>query len=680
MTQLLNCQAGELPGFSSIDPQAVVPAVRELIEACRNLRERLLAENRHYTWDNLIAPLEEQEERLDRMFSPVSHLNAVSNTPAIREAYEQSIELLTDYATETGQHQTLYQAYCQVLHNDSTLTDARRKALHDAIQGFEHAGVALDPEPREEFRTISSRLAQLTTTFENNVLDATMAWQYHTTDAGELAGLPDHVLQSAQDKAREKGLSGYVLGLDMPTVIAVLSYADNRALREKVYAAHGTKASDQGPHERCYDNSSNIETILSLRHRQARLLGFNNYAEVSIDEKMAPSVSEVYDFLYQLRDAARGQAKQEFQQLQAFAREQGFGEALKPWDVPYYTEKRKKALFDFSEEEIRPYFPLPRVLDGLFTVLKRLYGIEVAEVSDFDRYHDTVRLFNFYEQGGRLRGRIYMDLFAREHKRGGAWMDECRMRFRRQDGSVQTPIAYVNGNFTPPQEGEVATLTHSDVLTLFHETGHAMQHVLTLVDDLPVSGLRGVEWDAVEMPSQFMENFCWEKEGLQLISAHQQTGEPLPDTVIEKLTASRHFQAAMQMVRQLEFSLLDMELHQDYPLDIQKVIDEVRRHTAVMMPPAYHRFQNSFTHIFGGPYAAGYYSYKWAEVLSSDVFACFEESGTLLNREIGRRFCEQVLEKGGALPAAEAFANFRGREPSIEALLRHSGIRTPRSA
>ncbi len=664
----------DLPKFSQIDIDSAKTEVEKCIQYCRDLKEQLLKES-NYTWDNFIYPLEEAEDVLSKTFGPLGHLNAVKNTPQLREVYQYCVEKISEYSTQTAQDERMLKAYQTILQRDKSLDQAQIKAINDAIRSFKLSGVDLEGDKRQEFEQVVTKLAKLQSDFENNVLDATMAWHYHTLNEDELKGLSDSVKEQARLKAQTEEKDGFILGLDAPTYISVMQQADNRKLRETFYKAYVTRASSEADNK-SFDNAKIMQEIMRLRAQEARLLGFKNYAEVSLATKMATSVDEVMHFMHDLLQKAKPHAQKELQELIAFAKASGLDDEFKPWDSVYYSDKMKKARYDFTSEELRPYFPLNHVMKGLFSVLSSLYGVTAKKRDDWDRYHPQTDLYEFYDEEKQLRGAILVDFFARAHKRDGAWMDECRTRYKRLDHSVQTPVAYVTCNFMPANEGADALLTHNDVLTLFHEFGHALQHILTQVEHLPVSGINGVEWDAVELPSQFMENFCWCEEGLQLLSEHVETKESLPKELFQKLVASRQYQSGLAMLRQLEFALFDMQLHQSSVegLDIHQIIEDVRQSTALLEVPKFNRFENGFSHIFAGGYAAGYYSYKWAEVLSSDAFAEFEQGQSVLNKTIGQKFMQIILETGGSAPAAELFEKFKGQKPSVDALLRHNGI------
>ncbi len=668
----------EFPPFSRIRPEHVEPAVESIIQDNLDQIEKLLARGGPYTWNSLIRPLEDMDDRLDKAWSPVRHLNAVVNTEELRRAYNACLPKLSDYATDLGQNQALYRAHQSIADSAefARLDRAQQKIIRDALRDFRLAGVALPAEQKARFKAIEQRLSKLSSRFEENVLDATNAWTKSITDESQLQGLPETARAVARQAARARGLEGWLLTLEFPCYAAVMTFADDRALRREMYEAYVTRASDQGPHAGRWDNSEVMEEILKLRHEKARLLGYANFAELSLATKMAESPQKVLAFLQELAHRSKPVAEWDLAELQQYAADHHGIDRLQAWDLMYYSEKLRQHKFQLSQEEIKQYFPATRVVPGLFQVVERLYGLQIRELEGVDVWHPEVRCYEIRDAGGTLRGRFYLDLYARPRKRGGAWMDECVAR-RRLQGQVQVPVAFLTCNFTPPAGDDPALLTHDEVLTLFHEFGHGLHHLLTQVDYAGVAGIRGVEWDAVELPSQFMENFCWHRETLDLISGHYRSGEPLPDELFQKMLAAKNFQAGMLMVRQLEFALFDFRIHLEYDPEkggrIYQILDQVRDQVAVFRPPAFNRFAHSFSHIFGGGYAAGYYSYKWAEVLSADAFSRFEEEG-IFDPAVGRAFLEHILEVGGSRPALESFIAFRGREPRIDALLRHSGI------
>ncbi|MDI5891037.1 oligopeptidase A [Halomonas rhizosphaerae] len=670
----------ELPPFDAIRPEHVVPAIEALLAENRTAIEALVAgaDATAPSWDSLAAPLEALNDRLARAWSPVSHLNGTMNNPELREAYQACLGKLSDYSTWLGQHEGLFRAW-QALRDGpawQTLDEGQGRTVENALRDFRLAGVDLPAGKKRRYGEIKSRLSELSNTFSNQLLDATQAWHLDLADEARLAGLPESALASLRANAEAKGLAGYRITLDFPSFFPVMTYAEDRELRREVYTAFVTRASDQGPNAGEYDNAPVMEEILALRHELAELLGFSDYADYSLSTKMAESPDQVVTFLEDLAARAVPQAREEYAELAAYARDELGMEALAPWDVGFASEKLREARHAISDEQLRPYFPAPRVVDGLFRVVERLYGVTFAEDETAPRYHPDVRYFRILEQGAPIAG-FYLDLYAREGKRGGAWMDECRVR-RLEGDAVQLPVAYLTCNFTRPVGDTPALLTHDEVTTLFHEFGHGLHHMLTRQTVADISGINGVAWDAVELPSQFMENFCWEREGLDLIAGHVETGAPLPETLFERLLSAKNFQSAMGMVRQLEFSLFDFRLHRELAApsatDIQALLDAVRDVVAVVPRADFNRFQNGFGHIFAGGYAAGYYSYKWAEVLSADAWSAFEEAG-IFDPETGRRFRTEILERGGSRDAAELFRAFRGREPSVEPLLRHSGIR-----
>ena len=665
-----------LPPFSRIRPDHVEPAIRQLIERNRQAIDELLAANDDYSWDNLLRPVEALEDELSRAWSPVTHLNSVLNSDALREAYNRCLPLLSEYSTWINQHPGLYAAYKQIAESDGfgALDEAQRTTIEHALRDFRLAGVALPAEQKQRYGDLQRRLSENGSKFAENVLDATNAWSRQAT-ADELSGLPPTALANARQAAEQAGREDYLITLDFPSYHAVLTYCDNAALREGVYTAYCTRASETGPDAGRWDNASLLTGTLDLRRELASLLGFDSYAALSLETKMAESPAQVLEFLRELARQSLPQARADWQALADYARDKHGVASLEAWDVGYYSEKLRQSRYQVSQEDVRPWLPVDRALDGLFEVVRRLCGVEVRETEDFDTYHPDARLFELV-QDGLLLARFYLDLYARSGKRGGAWMGDCRVRRHTEDG-IQVPVAYLVCNFTPPAGERPALLSHSELTTLFHEFGHGLHHMLTRQSVAAVSGINGVAWDAVELPSQFLENWCWEREALAFISGHHETGEPLPGELLDRLLAARNFQSAMAMVRQLEFALFDMRLHAEWSggdsAAVQALLDEVRQEVAVVIPPAFNRFQNSFTHIFAGGYAAGYYSYKWAEVLSADAFSRFEEEG-IFNRETGAAFRNHILETGGARPAMDSFVAFRGREPVIEPLLRHSGI------
>ncbi|WP_323955064.1 oligopeptidase A [Aeromonas hydrophila] len=668
-----------LPPFSQIQPDQVQPAVTQAIADCKQKISDVLAQRDPHTWDSLIAPLEEVNDRLARIWSPVSHLNSVLNSEALRAAHDACLPLLSEFQTYVGQHEGLYQAYRELAESDDfpLLSGAQRKEIQNTLRDFRLSGIGLPAEAQQRYGEIQARLSELASRFSNNVLDATQGWNKLVTDKAELAGLPQSAQAAARQLAELKGKEGWLFTLDIPSYLPVMMYADNRALRAELYEAFTTRASDEGPNAGKWDNSAIMTELLALRRELAQLLGFGNYAELSLATKMADKPEQVVNFLTDLAAKSLPQGKAELEEIRAFAAEQhGQGE-LAAWDLAYYAEKLKQHKFSISDEQLRPYFPASKVVKGLFEVVKRVFGMKVRERLGIDTWHPDVRFYDIFDAEDELRGSFYLDLYAREHKQGGAWMDVCLGRRYRQDGSLQKPVAYLTCNFNGPVDGKPALFTHNEVVTLFHEFGHGIHHMLTRIDVAGVAGINGVAWDAVELPSQFLENWCWESEALAFISGHHETGEPLPADLLEKMLTARNFQAAMQMLRQLEFALFDFRLHQEFDPasadQIPALLDEVRSQVAVMTPPAFNRFQHSFSHIFAGGYAAGYYSYKWAEVLSADAFSRFEEEG-IFNPATGQSFLKNILEKGGSKEPMELFRAFRGREPQVDALLRHSGI------
>jgi oligopeptidase A len=656
----------------------IQPAIEHLISENRAAIAQLSGQKRP-DWDNLIKPLSLLNDHLDKTWSPVRHLNSVKSSPELRDAYNSCLPLLSEYSTEISQNRDLYRGYRSIADSAefAGFDPARQKAVTDALLHFRLGGVELDGKDAARYQQLQKDLSELQSSFENNLLDATQAWQYLTKDKAELQGLPEYALAMLSQFAEQKDLTGYRVTLDMPCYLAVITYADNRELRKSIYQAYVTRASGQGITDKIWDNAANMLAIVSKRQEKAKILGFDNYAAYSLETKMASSVEQVIEFLNDLAQRSRQAAIEEVDERQAYAESLGFVGELEAWDYGYYGEKLKQDRYQITDEDLKPYFSDSQVISGLFDIVTKLYGVRISTVEkDIDRWDDAVGFYQIDDHHGEAIGYFFLDLYARENKRGGAWMDECVNRYR-IDGTTQLPVAYLTCNLTPPLGDAPALFTHDEVITLFHEFGHGLHHMLTRVDVPDVAGINGVEWDAVELPSQFMENFCWEREALQMFARHYQTREPLPDALFERMMAARNFQSALQMLRQIEFSLFDIRLHQLADINsvaqIQTVLDDVRAEISVVKTPAINRFQNGFSHIFAGGYAAGYYSYKWAEVLSADAFAAFEEEG-IFNPETGQRFLRCVLERGGSRPAMESFCCFRGREPEIDALLKYSGI------
>jgi oligopeptidase A len=667
-----------LPPFARIRAEHIEPAILGILHDNRAALARLLEQSSAPTWHETLVPVELLNQRLAQAWSPASHLHAVADNEALRAAYNRCLAEITDYQTELAQNPALYAAYQGVAERAdfATLDAAARRSVEHALREFRLAGVHLPLEDRRVIRELRQQLSAAQARFEQNLLDATQAWTLDLSDASRLVGLPEGALSLARMRAQRAGIEGYRLTLDFPCYLAVMTYAEDRRLREEVYTAFVTRASDRGPHAGQFDNSGLMLEILRLRLDIARRTGFDTYAHYSLATKMAGSPQEVLDFLQRLAERGRTTAEAEYRALESFAREE-LGEApLESWDLAFFSERLRQRDFAVSQDALRPFFPLPRVLEGLFEVVRRLYGIRITQRTEVEVWHPDVAFYELHDEAGELRGMFYLDPYARTGKRGGAWMDECRVRHRTPSG-IESPVAYLTCNFTPPVEDAPALLTHTDVITLFHEFGHGLHHMLTRVDWPSVSGINGVAWDAVELPSQFMENWCWEPEALRLISGHFQTGAPIDEATFQRMLEARHFQAAMQLLRQVEFAWFDfaLHLHTEFsdPDIVQHTLDAVRERVAVVRPPAFNRFQHSFAHIFSGGYAAGYYSYKWAEVLSADAFSLFEERG-VFDRETAHRFLHHILEQGGSQDADILFREFRGRAPDITALLRQSGL------
>jgi oligopeptidase A len=686
MNALLNplLDFSDLPCFDAILPEHVSPAVATLLDQNRAVVAQLEAPLQPVTWDNFVEPLENATERLGRAWGIVGHLNAVVDTPELRAAYNENLPKVTEFWTALAQNLALFEKYkaLQAGAGYAALSPARKKIIENALRDFRLGGAELPEDKKSRFAEIQEHHAALTTRFSENVLDATNDYALFCDDLKQLAGLPQDVIQAAQAAADKDGKPGFKFTLHFPSYFPILQFADNRALRETIYRANATKASELGG-KPDWDNTQNIADILKLRDEEAKLLGYKNFAEVSLVPKMAQTPEQVIQFLQDLAQRARPFAENDLAELRTFAKAELGIDTLQAWDMAYASEKLREQRYAFSEQEVKQYFPEPTVVNGLFRLVQTLFAVEIKP-DTAAVWHKDVKFFRI-EKNGQLIGQFYLDLYARSGKRGGAWMDDARGR-RHATNGIQTPVAYLTCNFTEPAvvdgKAKPALFTHDDVITLFHEFGHGLHHMLTQVDELGVSGISGVEWDAVELPSQFMENFCWEWDVLEHMTAHADTGAPLPRTLFDKMTAAKNFQSGLQTLRQVEFSLFDMHLHFDHDpygsKTVQEVVREVRQQVAVVNPPEFNRFQHSFGHIFAGGYAAGYYSYKWAEVLSADAYSAFEEAGAAEDQirlaETGLKFRQEILAVGGSRPAIESFKAFRGREPKIDALLRHSGM------
>jgi len=664
-----------LPRFADFRVEHVTPAVDTLLEENRGLVEKLVRPAVPATWGAFVEPLEDANERLGRAWGQVGHLNAVMNSPELREVYNANLPKITQYYTELSQHAGLYGKF-KALRNSGefeTLTPAQTRIIENELRDFRLGGAELGPEEKTRFMAIRERLSQLSSRFSDNLLDATNAFAHYVADTSELSGIPQDVLEAAREAAQADGREGWKFTLHAPSYIPVLQYADSRPLRELMYREYVTRAAEFGKPE--WNNTPLIAEILKLRREMARLLGFSNYAEYSLTAKMADSPQQVLEFLNELATRAKPYAQRDLDELTAFARAELGLDRLETWDLAYASEKLRVARYAFSDQEVKQYFPETTVMPGMFRLVETLYGLTI-EPAEAPVWHSDVRFYAIRDRAGTLVGEFYVDLYARPSKRGGAWMDEAITRRRKAD-DVQVPVAYLNCNFSAPVAGKPALFTHDEVITLFHEFGHGLHHLLTRVDYLGVSGINGVEWDAVELPSQFMENFCWEWDVVEPMTRHVETGKRLPRSLFDKMLAAKNFQSGLQTVRQLEFALFDLHLHYDFdpdgPTTSLELLRRVRERVAVILPPEYNRFPNNFSHIFAGGYAAGYYSYKWAEVLSADAYSLFEEHG-VLDPETGKRFWNEILGVGGSRPAIESFVAFRGREPRIDALLRHSGM------
>lgn len=665
------------PGFTTLNLTQFPDQLELQLNKHLKTIDTLLETKQPWTWDNLIHPLETMDDETEKLWAPLSHMHAVVNTAELRDCYQACLPKLSAYESTVGHNHALYEAIKTIPLD--TLNETQQKIIHDMLRNFKLSGVSLPASDKTRLEAIHERLAKYTNQFENNILDVENQYEYLVTDESRLQGIPHHTKSTARESAQEKGQEGWCLTLAYPCFQGVLTYAEDRTLRETLYHAYVTRASDIGPHDKQFDNTKVMEEILSHRLEEAQLIGFDHYADYSLATKMAQHSQQVLDFLFNLNQRAQHQAQAEYQALQTYAHEHCGLDTLEPWDIAYVSQKMKQALFSLTDETLRPYFPLPHVMDGLLYILKALYGVSFEKVLDetLDVWHPDVVCYQIIDEQNNPRGYLYMDLFARPNKRGGAWMDSLQSRRQLDDGTIQLPIATLTCNFARAGANKAPTLSHDEVVTLFHEFGHCLHHLLTTVDYVSASGIHGVEWDAVELPSQFFENWCWAEESLKKLSAHEDTGAPMPHQLFEQLLLSKHFLSAMGLVRQVEFSLFDFKLHQSYqsntPDFVANLLAEVRKLTSVVPIASYNRFQHGFSHIFAGGYAAGYYSYLWAEVLSCDAFARFEEEG-LFNPKVGRDFLHCILEVGSSRLAEESFQCFRGRKPVIDALLKDRGI------
>ena len=667
-----------LPDFKSFDPAHLNAKVDELLEKCRVKIQDVL-KNDSYTWDSLVQALEDLDVEISAVWGIAGHLHSVMNSDELREAYNEAQPKITEFYTELGQNHELYEAL-ETLTNSvayAGFSAEQQRVVENTLRSLKLSGVSLEGEAKERFAAISQELSELSTKFANNVMDATQSYFLHVEDEAKLKGVPESALSAAAGEAKNRELEGWVFTLDFPSFQPLLTYGENRELRETIYQAYSTRASDCGPDAGKFDNADLITKILELRCEQAKLLDFDNFCEKSVFTKMAESPEEVMSFIQQLIDKSSAQATKEVEALKAYAKAEGLESEMQVWDSGFYAEKQREDLYNINQEELRAYFPMNTVLKGMFDIVKKLYNIDISEIeAGVDVWHEDVKFYEVSRDGELIAG-FYLDPYARPNKRGGAWMNDALSRHRNAEGELQLPVCYLVCNFTPPAEDKPGLLKHGEVTTLFHEFGHGLHHMLTKVEIAGIAGVNGVEWDAVELPSQIMENWCWDKEALKLISGHTETGEVLPSEKIDQLLAAKNYNSAMGMMRQLEFAKFDFKMHleagdEGFP-GAQGILDQVRTETAPLPTPEWNRFQNAFLHLFAGGYCAGYYSYKWAEVLSADAFSLFEDEG-IFNAETGQKFLSAVLERGGSANAADLFKNFRGRGPSVDALLRHSAI------
>lgn len=667
-----------LPRFREIDPQDTQALLKEHIKDNKEKLQQLMTQKEKFSWENLLQPLEDMNDSLNREWAPFAHMHGVMETEDLRKSYNEAVQWMTEYHTELAQNEKLFNALESIEKTAEfpNLNPAQRKIIANDLRDFKLSGIHLSPNKKETMAELHKQLSQQMTKFSENLLDSTQGWILHIVDPKQTEGLPPQALQLAFDHAKKRNLKGYVFTLDFPSYSTAIRFLRDRNLRKTMYEAYVTRASDQGPNAGKWDNTQVMEKVLQIRHEIANLVGFPNYAEYSLATKMAKNPEEVLNFLQDLLKRSKIFAEKEYEEITKLAKKLDGIERVEIWDLSYYAEKLRETTFNFSPEDLRPYFPVHKVLEGMFLLLNKLYGIQIQEEEGVEVWHPDVKFYSIYDSNQKLRGGVYIDLYARSNKREGAWMDECRNR-RQEEGELQYPVAFLICNFMPPVDKQPALLTHDDVLTLFHEFGHCLHHVLTKIDYPSVAGINGVPWDAVEFPSQFMENYCWEKESLSMIAAHYQTGEKIPEDLYQKMIAAKHFQTGLHMLKQIEFALFDFRIHLEYDSQksnfIQTILDDVRKQTSVFPAPKFNRFQHSFSHIFAGSYAAGYYSYKWAEVLSSDAYEQFEENG-IFDRATGQSFLKNILEIGGVRDPMESFIAFRGRPPKINALLKHSGI------
>ena len=663
-----------LPLFDQIKPDHISPAIESILKEANTLIDSLKGMSVTPSWINFVEPIEIISEKISRAWGQIEHLNAVVNSENLRKSYNDNLIKLTEFYTNLSQDESLYKKYQSLKNSEvfNSLTPSQKRIIENVLREFKLGGAELNEKDKKKFKVIQEKLAKLSTQFEENILDATNEFSIFVDDLDELRGIPEENIKKALAEAKEDKKEGYKFTLHFPSYLPVMQYADNRVLREKLYHAYATRASELASPK--FDNTKLIEEILELRYESSKLLGFKNFTEMSLVTKMAKSSEEVIGFLMNLANKAKPFALKDMEELKSFSKTLNI-EKLEAWDIAYVSEKLRQAKYSFSENEVKQYFPEHRVLKGLFKVVETIFKLKIMK-SDAPTWHNDVSFYSIKNENDELVGQFYLDLYARNHKRGGAWMDEAISRYKNSLGSSH-PVAFLTCNFSSPSESKAALFSHDDVITLFHEFGHGLHHMLTTVDDYSISGIKGVEWDAVELPSQFMENFCWEWDVVKHMTEHVDNKNPLPKALFDKMIQAKNFQSGMQTLRQIEFALFDIRLHTEYSdqnkINPIKLLEAIRDEIAVVRPPSWNRFPNSFSHIFAGGYAAGYYSYKWAEVLASDAFSLFEEQG-ILSSHVGQKFQDEVLSKGGSRPAMESFVAFRGREPSVDALLRHNGM------